>query len=73
MGTCETKAIHSDLGILMCILAKSSIFQHIQTQSGSFRNYSGILRHIQNSVQPWYVKNPCIYKTRGIFTTPSKM
>ena len=31
MRICETKAIQADLGILMHILAKSTIFQHIQT------------------------------------------
>ena len=30
MRTCEAKAIHADLGILMHILASTSIFQHIQ-------------------------------------------
>ena len=63
MGTCETKATHSDLGILMHILAESSIL----------RNYSGILRHIQNPVQPWYIKNPRTFKTIGIFRTLSKI
>ena len=36
----KTKAIQAD----------SRILQHIQVYSGMFKNYSGILRHIQNPV-----------------------
>ena len=32
------------------IQADSGILQHIQVYSGMFKNYSGILRHIQHPV-----------------------
>ena len=42
-GTCETKAIHSDLGILMY----SSLIKHIPTYSDIIRLIQELFRHIK--------------------------
>ena len=51
------------------MLVYKGIFRHIQTQSGVFRNYSEIFRHIQKYVQPWYIWNLVKWRTRAIFTS----
>ena len=55
------------------IRAYSGIIKYIRTYSDIIRNYSGIFRHTQNPVQPWYIKNPHIFRTIGIFRTLSKI
>ena len=68
MGKSKTKAIQVDLGI----------FLHIRTYPGIFRHIHGYSRIIQAYSEPcvtltcselWYIQNPGIFKTRGIFRT----
>ena len=58
MGKCKTKAIEADLGILRHILAKLGIIQA----------YSELCVTLVYS-ELWYIQNPGIFKTKGIFRT----
>ena len=58
MGKCKAKAIHTDLGT----------FRHNQTYPGIIQAYSKpcvILAYLE----PWYIQNSDILRTRSIFGT----
>ena len=52
-------------------LTYSGIIKNIPTYSTIRRHIQELFGHIQNPVQPWYIKNPRIFRTRGIFRTYS--
>ena len=58
MRKCTTKAIQADLGI----------FTHIQARSGIIQASSEPCVTLAYS-ELWYIQNPSIFKTRGIFRT----
>ena len=61
MGKCKTKAVRTDL----------DTFRHNQAYPGIIQAYSGIFRTLCNLgyLEPWYIQNPDIFKTRSTFRT----
>ena len=72
MGKCKTKTILPDFGIFTRIFsniqAYLDIIRHVQAYSGIIQAYSGLCATLAYS-ELWYIQNPGIFKTRGIFRT----
>ena len=62
----KTEAIQADLGIFTYIPAYSDISRHNQTNSGIIQTYSEPCVTLAY-YELWYIQNPGIFKTRGIF------
>ena len=58
MSKCKTKAIQTDLSTL----------RHNQAYSGIIQAYSKPCLTLAY-LEPWYIQNPDIFKTRSIFRT----
>ena len=76
MGKCKTKAIQADLGIFTHVPAYSGTFRLVKPYSGILRHIHEFSRHIQTYsgsyltlayAKPWYIQNPGMFRTRGIF------
>ena len=63
MGSLENKAIQSDVGIFMHILAYSDILKHKQTYSKAYPEPSLTLAYLEF----WYMQNQKDIQNRGIF------
>ena len=62
----KTEAIQADLGIFTYIPAYSDISRHNQANSGIIQVYSEPCVTLAY-YELWYIQNPGIFKTRGIF------